>query len=61
MDFNGNRLGSPEIIETLAGDCDGLDKLAKIYARMILNDLAASNEKGGQGEIEIQKNERKSC
>jgi hypothetical protein len=39
IDFNGNRIGQPEIIETLIHCNDGLDKLAKIYARMIKNDL----------------------
>ncbi len=49
FDFNGNQIGQPEIIDTLINDNDGLDKLARIYARMIKND------KGVMEQEEFQK------
>ncbi len=59
VDFNGNRLGEPEIIEIIPGDPQGqLNKAARIYARMIKNELAAAVE---ETNSEDQKSERKSC
>lgn len=61
MDFNGNRLGEPEIIKILPDDAQGcLKKTARIYARMIQNDLINNEDKGGQKKSEVQKSERKS-
>lgn len=59
VDFNGNRLGEPEIIEIIPGDGQGqLNKAARIYARMIKNELAAAVE---ETNLKAQKSERKSC
>ncbi len=60
--FNGNRIGEPEIIKVLPENPEvNLSKLARIYARMIQNDLANSEGEGGQKKLEVQKSERKSC
>ena len=61
LDFNGNQIGQPEIINILPDNMNCLDKVARIYARMIQNDFAVSKERGEQGELKIQKSERKSC
>lgn len=62
MDSNGNRLGKPEIIEFVPDSNEAnLLILAKIYARKIQNELAATKEDLFESETYSQKSERKSC
>lgn len=50
MDFDGNRIGEPEIIEVMSGNNkreEYLNKLASVYARLLQKELAEEVEVSG--------------
>lgn len=56
MDAHGSCISKQIVEKSPENSYENIGRLAKIYARMIQNDLVANQEKGGQEELGFQKN-----